>query len=133
MVLAVGQLHLRSLCEPRAAAGGCRKRGGGFILKESTYLYALCRLLDRQGRFTGGLNALQLRLLSYLVGREHAEKVQESEMDFKNLVFANDPNLYFKLFEENEIQDDEVDWVIPQTEADVDFMMQQLKEAGVFD
>lgn len=54
-------------------------------------------------------------------------------MDFKNLVFANDPNLYFKLFEENEVQDNEVDWVIPQTEADVDFMMQQLKDAGVFD
>lgn len=54
-------------------------------------------------------------------------------MGFKNLVFANDPNLYFKLFEENEVPDDgQVDWVIPQTEADVDYMMEQLKAAGVF-
>ncbi len=52
-------------------------------------------------------------------------------VEFKNMVFAHDPNLYYELFEKIEVDESDLDWVIPQTEADVDYMMNQLRQAGV--
>jgi hypothetical protein len=47
------------------------------------------------------------------------------------LVFANDPNRYFDLFEKIDVDEEKLDWVIPQTEADVAHMMDQLERAGI--
>lgn len=38
-----------------------------------------------------------------------------------------------ELFEKmQQVEEDEVEWAVPQTEGDVAFMMEQLKSAGVF-
>jgi hypothetical protein len=64
--------------------------------------------------------------------REREEEVERSEIDFKNLVFANNPELYMELFEKLQIEEEEVEWAVPQDEGDVMYMMEQLKKAGIF-
>lgn len=131
MVLASRRISICSLCLSCPKTGHRYQGGSGFIGQESTYLYALCRFLDRQGRFTGNLNPLQQRLLAYLLRCERDEEFTKAEQDLKNVVFANSPEMYFDMFEPTSVNEENIDWVQPQTEGDVEYMMQQLKAAGI--
>jgi hypothetical protein len=66
------------------------------------------------------------------MGKERRDETDRMEVEFKNMVFASNPDLYLELFEKHQMEDADVDWVIPETEADVTYMMDQLKRSGVF-
>ncbi len=64
--------------------------------------------------------------------KEHGLKVDEREQDFKNLVYANNPKLYFKMFEEiQKVDEDQVEYFRPETVGDVANVLQELKQFGV--
>ncbi len=71
-------------------------------------------------------------MLIFLTKKEHALKVDERDQDFKNLVYANNPKLYFKMFEEiQRVDEDQVEYFRPETVGDVANVLQELKQFGV--
>lgn len=90
------------------------------------------RLLDRSGKLRGSLNIAQAHLLTYVIYREQKTEVEDDEMDFKNLVFANNPEMYREMFPEDfRPKDEDLDWLVPESEEEVGELLEELRAAGV--
>lgn len=95
---------------------------------------AFARLLDRTGRFTGDLNAAQLRLLAYL--SRHDEELSERRRveSFQDTLLIHNPKLYSEIYDEEgrpKVPDEQIDYQVPNSEADVESMMADLKRYGL--
>jgi hypothetical protein len=64
---------------------------------------------------------------------------RQEEQAFKNLIYGHSvagyvPNLYFKIFVDNEAltpeQEDGLEWTRPENESDVEAMMAELRDTG---
>ena len=73
--------------------------------------------------------------MSYKISQDVKRESLLREDNFKNNVFANDPELYQNLFTNNEEYLDEEDVVHsePQNEEDFNKLMRELKTLGVID
>lgn len=91
---------------------------------------ALCRLLDRSGRFEGSLNGLQLRLLSYFISQQERVDYEREEERYKAQVLLHRPDIYQALYGEPDVDDEAIEQIIPETEGDVQALLRQLQEVG---
>lgn len=65
-------------------------------------------------------------LLTHLIKMESKEQAEEAHIQFKSQVFAANPDLYRQLFAEEEaVEDDDIEWVIPESEEDFMRMMNE--------
>lgn len=63
---------------------------------------------------------------------EQRDTLLIKEQEFKNIVFANDPELYRKMFiDDLTVDDEEVEWEVPETEGDVQRMLSELRQFGL--
>lgn len=63
---------------------------------------------------------------------ENKDQLLIKEVEFKNQVFASDPDLYRRMFLESPpVAEDEITWEVPQTEGDVQRMLAELRELGI--
>lgn len=73
-------------------------------------------------------------MLAYLVTQERKDEIGKWDADFKNMLLANNPELYQRLFGEelSSIDDADIEYMRP---SDTEFrqMMADLKESGVLD
>ena len=71
----------------------------------------------------------------YMLKRNEEKDEDRREDELKNLVFANNPNLYNKIFgeESNYLDEDEIEHVVPENDADFNKLMQELKNVGVIE
>lgn len=86
------------------------------------------RLLQEAGRFREP-NRLQIRLFHYLTGADAIAHGRERVDAFKDALLIHRPETYKELYGEDGepiIPDEEVDWQVPESEADVQEMMAQL-------
>jgi hypothetical protein len=130
VVLATRRISLRQIHAIAPKTTGSLPGGRGFIRKESSDLYALGRFLDRQGRLTGDLNRIQNSILAYVMKRERDEQFEILDNDFKNMVFVHNPEMYKRIYHED--KEDEIEMIVPESEADVQDMLAELKESGIF-
>lgn len=75
-------------------------------------------------------------MLAYLIVQERKDELAKWDADFKNLLLANNVELYQRLFGQETaapVDDDDVDYLHPQTDGEFQQMMAELKEAGVLD
>lgn len=74
------------------------------------------------------------KLLSFLLRMEDKERYELDETQFKSMVFANSPELYGKLFEEdlkNPEEDLEFIEMQPQDENELASVLEEMKSMGV--
>lgn len=96
-----------------------------------------CRLLDSARRLRENPNRLQLRLLAY-ISRANEEARGRARIDaFKDALLIHRPDVYQEIYDEEgklsglTIEEEkEVEWVVPETEADVESMMAELRSMG---
>jgi len=71
----------------------------------------------------------------YMLQRNEEKDEDRREDELKNLVFANNPNLYNKIFgeESNYLDEDEIEHVVPESDADFNKLMQELKNVGAIE
>lgn len=99
----------------------------------------LIRLADRKGLLKGDLNVLQDRALVWLLGEDFiiASEIEKERM--KYTLLASNPELYHQLYEsdEDEIDDSDVEWLVPETVEDVEDILgflsqtQTQRESGI--
>lgn len=64
--------------------------------------------------------------------QEQKDEIEQLNDGFKNVVFANNPELYQQMFkDELPPDDDQVDWLVPKNEDDVKEILKELREAGI--
>lgn len=61
---------------------------------------------------------------------------EKFDANFRAMIFANDHQLYFDMFEKAQERDDiekDVEWIVPQSEEELEEMMRQIEkfEAGL--
>lgn len=74
------------------------------------------------------------KLLSFLLRMEDKERYEVDETNFKSMVFANSPELYGKLFEDdikNPEEDLEFIEMQPQDENELADVLEEMKQMGV--
>lgn len=73
-------------------------------------------------------------MLAYLIEREETRQIERDEQKQKDLILATNPELYFQIWPVEEVlteeEEDEIEFLIPETEADVQAMMAELRSAG---
>jgi hypothetical protein len=92
------------------------------------------RLLDRTGRLRGDLNRAQIRLVHYLAGTDEDLGRQGREDFLKDLLLIVNPSLYNDVYDEHgnpKFKEEEIDYEVPQSEADVERMLEEMKRMGV--
>jgi hypothetical protein len=63
---------------------------------------------------------------------ENKRDENQAEVDFKNLVFANNPQLYKALFiDKPEVDPDQVEWIRPRSPEEVKEALEELKQFGL--
>lgn len=68
----------------------------------------------------------------YLMQREADFEVQKADAQFKNMVFAQNPEMFKALFEDKKPEEDfEIEEFVPESEGDVNKMLAQLRRSGV--
>lgn len=68
----------------------------------------------------------------YLLYRETKERSELAEIDFKNQVFASNPEMYLELFKDEKKEDEfEIEEIVPENEGDLQSMLRQLKSEGI--
>ena len=94
----------------------------------------LCRLLNQTGNLHGDLNPLQLRCAAYLLRGNEEARGRERVEAFKDALLVHRPETYEKLFGEDAQalpeDDEDFEWRVPRSEADVQEMMAQLAAIG---
>jgi hypothetical protein len=76
--------------------------------------------------------------LAHLIGSEQRAAEDEQAREFKNLVFAHDvipkvPGLFWKLYDDkfhDDVDEEELDWITPEDECDVQAMLSALRQTG---
>ena len=90
----------------------------------------LIRLADRKGTLRGDLNTLQERALIWLLGEDFniASEIEKERM--KYTLLAGQPELYHQLYEgdEDQIDDSDVEWMVPETVEDVEDILSFLSQ-----
>lgn len=80
-----------------------------------------------------------MALIAFLMQKEMEDKDESQAREFKNLIFAHDvvprnPGLFYRLYQDFESMTEEeeegLDWVAPETEADVQALMSELRATG---
>lgn len=74
-------------------------------------------------------------MVAYLIGGEEQHQISRDEQRQKDLVFATNPELYFKIWPpEGEgltlDEEEEIEFLVPENEGDVQAMMAELRGAG---
>lgn len=95
---------------------------------------AFARLLDRTGHFTGDLNGLQLRLLAYLTRSDEELGERRRVEHFQDLLLAVNPEAYNEVYDEfgnPKVNEDDIDFEVPNSEDDVMNMMRDLERYGL--
>jgi hypothetical protein len=77
-------------------------------------------------------------LLANLIRSEKQTTEENQAREFKNLVFAHDvipkvPGIFWKLYDDkfhDDVDEEELDWVTPQDEGDVQAMLSALRQTG---
>ena len=95
---------------------------------------AFARLLDRTGRFRGDLNRLQIRLVAYLSRSDEELGERRRSERFQDFLLAVNPELYSELYDEMgnpKVPDEQIEYQVPSSEADVEAMMANLKRFGL--
>ena len=68
----------------------------------------------------------------YLLFREAKQENEVAEIEFKNQVFASNPELYLELFKnEDKKEEYEVEEIVPTSEVELQSMLRQLKSEGI--
>lgn len=106
---------------------------------EPDQLYALAVLANRQGVFTGDLNRLQRSLLSFLIGREAEDRVEQMRQQFKMQMIAAHPDKADKLlamFDDNEelpeaLEDEDFEDLGPLPADQVEQAISDLRTLGI--
>lgn len=64
--------------------------------------------------------------------REAKQENELAEIEFKNQVFASNPELYLELFkEEDKSEGYEIEEIVPTSEVELQSMLRQLKNEGI--
>lgn len=65
--------------------------------------------------------------------QENATEVERADFDLKKLVFANNPDLYAQIFDDEQeaIPDEQVEWKVPESQSEIDKVLQDLRKFGV--
>jgi hypothetical protein len=95
---------------------------------------AYSRLLERSGRLSGDLNRLQIRILANLARRDEESSEREREERLKDLLLVFDRDTFNEIYDEDgnlKVKEEDIEWEVPQSEADVAAMMDELKQMGV--
>lgn len=74
-------------------------------------------------------------MVAYLIETEDQLQIARDENKQKDLLFAVNPELYFQIFPSaeglsEEEEEEEIEMLIPETEADVQAMLSELRAAG---
>ena len=95
-------------------------------------LSTLAYLYEKQGRFTGDLNAVQSNILNWLMIDKEKHEMEMKRQDYEVMALANNERtnveLIKQLHQSDEIDEEEVEWVTPQSEEDVQNILAQLAE-----
>lgn len=68
----------------------------------------------------------------YFLAREARYESDLIENNFKNQVFASNPEMYTEIFKEDVTPDEEeIEYLVPDSEEELRKMMRQLKSQGV--
>ena len=73
--------------------------------------------------------------MMYMMQRDEKMQYELREDELKNNVFANNPQLYSKLFGEEAqyVPEEELEHVVPDSTSDFNKLMRELKQVGVID
>jgi hypothetical protein len=77
------------------------------------------------------LNSVQLTLLVALANWEDDVEQLKRDEDFKNQVFANDPELYRALFKPRAMtpaEEETLDWIVPESPEDAKVLLDELRD-----
>lgn len=67
-----------------------------------------------------------------MMSQDAKSEAEAKEQSFKNQVFANDPELYKAMFAEDQVVDEnELEYIIPEDEDEFKSMLRELKSLGV--
>lgn len=73
-------------------------------------------------------------LLAYRIAFDEDVELEKRSIDFKNLVFATNTELFFRIWPdeggEAPVDEEQIEWEIPETEADVQRMLAEMRQAG---
>lgn len=69
-------------------------------------------------------------LLAHLIKSEALEKADDVEAQFKSNLYIADPERYQQVFgKDGDIANDDIDWIIPQNEAELRKLMEEARDA----
>jgi hypothetical protein len=93
---------------------------------------SLVRVLDRQGLLKGDLNGVQFSMLNWLMGNEVEEDAERERNRFEMQALAaneqTNPQLLRHLQSlREEAEEEEVEWVTPQSEEELSAMLQDFE------
>lgn len=67
------------------------------------------------------------------MARDQKIEAEKAENDFKNTLFASNPELFNTIYNKPEEEEFEIQEFVPESEQDVQNMLAQLKREGVID
>lgn len=70
-------------------------------------------------------------LLGYVIKQERDEEIERFELDFRNNVFASNPELYKALFADEMRATNSDEWITPESPEDFAEMLDELREFGI--
>ena len=91
----------------------------------------LIRLADRKEILRGDLNALQERALAWLLNEDFEISTNIEKERMKYTLLAANPEMYERLYkeeDEDEIDDSEVEWLVPESAEEVQDIIHFLQE-----
>lgn len=66
----------------------------------------------------------------FLIKMEAKDEAEKRDSEFKWSIFANDPKLYYEMFEkEREEMEEGLDYIVPQSKEEVDELMDMIRKA----
>jgi hypothetical protein len=90
----------------------------------------LIRLADRKGFLEGDVSILQERALVWLLNEDFAIQTEIEKERMKYTLLAGNPELYDQLYseDEDELDDSDVEWLVPESVEDVEDIMKFLSQ-----
>lgn len=64
-----------------------------------------------------------------LMREERKEQEDQSELEFKQAIFASDPTLYDTLFKEEEVDESAIEWLTPDSLEEVQEILAQMDQS----
>ena len=90
----------------------------------------LIRLADRKDLLKGDLNILQERAIAWLMQEDFEIQTETEKERMKYTLLAGNPELYERLYKEpeDEIDDSEVEWLVPESAEEVQDIINFLQQ-----